>query len=127
MSGRLRIGFSAVASIVAVLVGTTPVLALSERDANTINQKMIKAKFIASYVHGGLQNLPSRLEADVCHDMRAARPDMAPAVKLAREALALIGPDMMSESKEQRDTLNTIIKLDIDMDATLEACVRDGL
>ena len=104
-----------------------PAFALSERDANAINQKLIKAQFIAGYARSGLQNLPDRPEAVACRDVRAAKSDIAAAANLSREALVLIGPDMMGEYKTQRDKLNSIVALDVDTDATLASCARDGL
>lgn len=117
-------GLAAIAIAAAL---ATPALAMNERDTDAVNQKMNKAGFIAGFAQSGLQNLQARPEAIACRDIRAAQSDMAAAAKLSREALALIGSDMLGEYKTQRDKLNAIVKLEADSDATLAACKADGL
>ena len=126
MAAALRRGLILAAA--GALAGVaTAAFALSQRDADAVNQKMIKAQFIASYAQSGLRNLQARPEAVACRDLRAAKSDLATAAKLSREALALIGPDMLGEYKAQRDKLNAMVALDADSDVALAGCKADGL
>jgi hypothetical protein len=113
--------------MVSVVVGAAPTRAMSERDANAINQKMNKAVFIASFAISGLRDVEHRPPAIMCRDLRAAKSDLATAAKLAREALSLIGPDIMGEYKTERSKLDSMIKIDADADAGLAECVAKGL
>ena len=127
MISPVQIGLCGAAAVAAMLVAAAPCQALSERDAGVVNQKMNKAVFIETFAQSGLRNLESRPPAVACRDLRGAKSDLVAAAKLSREALAIIGPDMLGEYKTQRDKLNSMIKIDVDSDAALAECTRKGL
>ena len=114
------------AAVAALLPLANPALAMSERDASAVNQKLIKAKFLVDFTQSGLQNIEGRPPAAACRDIRAAKSDMAAAAKLAREALDLIGHDMMGEYKDQRTQSNIIVQMDAHIQEAIAGCTKDG-